>query len=331
MRAAGAVAASALIHVAPSVRPGVSTAALDAIVASFIRSSAGGRANAATVGYRGYEHASCVSVNDVVCHGVPSAAVILEEGDVVNVDVTVELDGWHGDTSRTFLVTRFGGWDGGGGDEAGEEGGGGGDDHRFDESDSEAREDSDEDASDPRLRFATIASRFANATRLIRATKRALALGLRSCRAGARIGDVTGPIRASLESEGYGVVDSYAAHGIGRRFHQPPRILHGARRAGSGFELRRGMFFTIEPMANEGTKRTRGPLREDGWSVVTADGGLSAQFEHTVGVGFGADGACEIFTAPPPRRTRARGGREEEEETTNEEERRRITKRSVDV
>jgi methionyl aminopeptidase len=314
MRAAGAVAASALIHVAPSVRPGVSTAALDAIVASFIRSSAGGRANAATVGYRGYAHASCVSVNDVVCHGVPSAAKILEEGDVVNVDVTVELDGWHGDTSRTFLVTRFGGWDGGSGDEGGEEGGGGGDDLRSDES-SEARADA-ENSSDPRLRFASIASRFANATRLIRATKRALALGLRSCRAGARIGDVTGPIRASLESEGYGVVDSYAAHGIGRRFHQPPRILHGARRAGSGFELRRGMFFTIEPMANEGTKRTRGPLREDGWSVVTADGGLSAQFEHTVGVGFGADGACEIFTAPPPRRTRGRGGREEEEETT---------------
>ena len=243
MRATGALAARTLAHVEPHIQPGVTTAALDAIVRDFIADNG---ATAATLRYRGYKHSSCISVNEVVCHGVPSTEVTLNAGDIVNVDVAVVTsEGWHGDVSRTLFV---------GGRAA-----------------------------------ADVAAR-----RLVDTTRDALRLGLEACRPGARIGDVLEPIAQRLRAEGYGVVDRYAAHGVGRRFHQPPTIRHGAgARRGAGWRLRPGHFFTIEPMATENGSVETATLR-DGWTVVTADrASRSAQFEHTVGVG---ERACEIFT-----------------------------------
>ena len=242
MRRAGQLAARALAHVEPHLLPGTSTASVDERIRAFLASEG---ARAATVGYRGYNHSSCISVNEVVCHGVPSASKILASGDIVNVDVTAVVDGWHGDTSKTFFV---------GGE----------------------------------------ASASADAQRLVRVTRESLELGVRGCRPGGHVGDITAPIRKHLEEAGYAVVNHYAAHGVGLKFHQPPTIRHGSGRPGRGTPLRPGMFFTIEPMASEGTARTR--TLGDGWTVVTADGRLSAQFEHTVGVN---DDACEIFTRVP--------------------------------
>ena len=241
MRATGALAARTLAHVEPHIQPGVTTAALDAIVRDFIADNG---ATAATLGYRGYKHSSCISVNEVVCHGVPSTEVTLNAGDIVNVDVTTVLDGWYGDTSKTFVV--------------------GG-----------------EDASD-------------EANRLVRVTREALKLGLEGCKAGARLGDVTEPIHEHLTRAGYGVVNQFSAHGIGRTFHAAPFIQHGKGRKGRGLLLKPGMFFTVEPMANQGVTATK-TLR-DGWTAVTKDGKLSAQFEHTVGV---VEGGCEVFTRVP--------------------------------
>ena len=243
MRRAGRLAARALAHVEPHVVPGVDTGTLDDVVRAFLESRG---ARAATLGYRGYNHSTCISPNEVVCHGVPSARIVLRAGDIVNVDVAVVTsEGWHGDVSRTLFV---------GGRAAAD----------------------------------------AAARRLVDATRDALRLGLEACRPGARIGDVLEPIARRLRAEGYGVVDRYAAHGVGRRFHQPPTIRHGAgARRGAGWRLRPGHFFTIEPMATENGSVETATLR-DGWTVVTADRvSRSAQFEHTVGVG---ERACEIFT-----------------------------------
>ena len=242
MRETGALAARTLAHVEPHIQPGVTTAALDAIVRDFIADNG---ATAATLGYRGYKHSSCISVNEVVCHGVPSDKVTLKAGDIVNVDVTTVLNGWYGDTSKTFVV---------GGEEV---------------------------ASD-------------EANRLVRTTREALRLGLSGCRAGARLGDVTEPIHEHLSRAGYGVVNQFRAHGIGRTFHAAPFIQHGKGRRGEGLLLKPGMFFTVEPMANEGAVATK--TLKDGWTVVTKDGKLSAQFEHTVGV---VEGGCEVFTRVP--------------------------------
>jgi len=243
MRTAGQLAARTLAHVEPLVVAGVSTGALDDAVRNFIALVPG--AVAATMGFRGYNHSSCISVNQVVCHGVPSHTKILHTGDIVNVDVTVRVDGWHGDTSKTFIV--------GGVDAA-----------------------------------------SADASRLVRTTREALELGLRECKPNGRMGDIVYPIQKHLEHAGYTVVNKYAAHGIGRRFHAPPHIVHGDGYPGHGALLKPGLFFTIEPMANMGAVDT-GTLR-DGWTVVTLDGALSAQFEHTVGVGAAA---CEVFTRVP--------------------------------
>ena len=243
MRRAGRLAARALAHVEPHVVPGVDTGTLDDVVRAFLAASG---ARAATLGYRGYNHSSCISPNEVVCHGVPSASVVLNAGDIVNVDVAVVTsEGWHGDVSRTLFV---------GGRAAAD----------------------------------------AAARRLVDTTRDALRLGLEACRPGARISDVLEPIKRKLQEEGFGIVDRYAAHGLGRRFHQPPTIRHGSHaRRGAGFKLKPGHFFTIEPIATEGGSVATATLR-DGWTVVTKDrASRSAQFEHTVGVG---ERACEIFT-----------------------------------
>jgi methionyl aminopeptidase len=243
MRAAGSLAARTLAHVEPRVISGTTTAEIDRVAAAFVAENG---AVAATVGYRGYKHSTCVSMNDVVCHGIPSEDVTLRDGDIVNVDVTVIVDGWHGDTSRTFIV---------GGEEKASEA----------------------------------------AAQLVNVTRESLEIGVSRCGPGRRMGDVVVPIRRHLERHGYAVVNKYAAHGIGRKFHAPPHIRHGAGAEGRGVLLKPGMFFTIEPMANEKGVATR--VLKDGWTVVTADGGLSAQFEHTVGVRSEEDGGgCEVFT-----------------------------------
>ncbi|WP_240476748.1 type I methionyl aminopeptidase [Geminicoccus roseus] len=237
MRDAGRLAAATLDMIAQEIRPGVASRRLDALAETFIRDHG---AVPAPLGYRGYPFATCMSPNQVVCHGMPDERP-LAEGDILKVDVTVKLDGWHGDSCRTFAVGAI----------------------------------------DPER------------TRLLQTTRTALALGLEAVRPGGWLSAIGRAIQGHVEAQGYAVVRSYCGHGIGREFHQPPQVLHHLDLA-RDVELRPGMFFTIEPMVNTGGHAT---IRlEDGWTVVTADGGLSAQFEHTVGV---TETGVEVFTLSP--------------------------------
>ena len=234
MRAAGKLAAEILDALAPHVVPGVSTAALDDIVREM--SLAGGGVPA-TLGYRGYTHSCCISINHVVCHGIPSDKT-LKDGDIVNIDVTPLVDGWHGDSSRMYLV------------------------------------------GDVPLK----------ARRLVEVTYECLMLGVAQVRPGARLGDIGAAIQRHAEANRYGVVREFCGHGLGRLFHDAPEVVHAAR-AGTGPELKPGMFMTIEPMINLGKAPVK--LLEDGWTAVTRDRSLSAQFEHSIGI---TETGCEIFT-----------------------------------
>jgi len=237
MRRAGRLAAATLDFVAPHVRPGVTTAELDRLCEGFIRDHG---AVPAPLGYRGYPKATCISVGSVVCHGIPDERP-LGFRDVLNIDVTVLLDGWHGDTSRMFAA----------------------------------------------------GTPSAAARRLVETTRAALDRALAVVRPGATLGDIGHAIQSLAEAQGYSVVRQFCGHGIGRSFHQPPTVLHYGR-PGEGMALEAGMFLTIEPMINAGGPKAR--ILEDGWTAVTEDGSLSAQFEHTVGVtGCG----CEVFTLSP--------------------------------
>ena len=229
MRAAGRLAAELLDLVAQRIRPGITTLEIDAWVDERTRAAG---ATSAPWGYAGhgappFPGHCCTSPNDVVCHGIPAASHVLRDGDIVNVDVTPILDGWHGDSSRTFLV------------------------------------------GDPSPK----------ARRLVADTYRALWLGIRAVRPGARVGDIGHAIQHFAEGQGYAVVREFTGHGIGRVFHTAPSILHFGK-PGMGEELLPGMTFTIEPMINLGHWKTQ--ILEDGWTAVTVDGSLSAQFEHTV-------------------------------------------------
>ena len=237
MRAAGRLAAEILDALAALVKPGVTTAALDDVVR---RMTLDGGAVPATLGYRGYTHSCCISINHVVCHGIPSDKT-LKDGDIVNIDVTPLLDGWHGDTSRMYLV------------------------------------------GDVPLK----------ARRLVDVTYECLMIGVEQARPGARLGDIGAAIQRHAEGHRYGVVREFCGHGVGRLFHDAPEVVHAAR-AGTGPELRPGMFFTIEPMINLGKPPVK--LLEDGWTAVTRDRSLSAQFEHSIGI---TEDGCEIFTASP--------------------------------
>ena len=237
MRKAGRLAAEILDALVDHVRPGVSTGALDDIVRQM---TLAGGAVPATLGYRGYAHSCCISINHVVCHGIPSDKA-LRDGDIVNIDVTPLLDGWHGDTSRMYLV------------------------------------------GDVPLK----------AKRLIDVTYECLMLGIEQARPGARLGDIGAAIQQHAERQRYGVVREFCGHGLGRLFHDAPEVVHAAR-AGTGPELKPGMFFTIEPMINLGKPGVK--LLEDGWTAVTRDRSLSAQFEHSIGI---TETGCEIFTASP--------------------------------
>lgn len=237
MRAAGRLAAETLDMLAPHVVPGVTTAALDDLVRGFIVARG---AAPATIGYRGYTHSCCISINHVVCHGIPGDKP-LKNGDIVNIDVTPLLNGWHGDSSRMFLV------------------------------------------GDVPLK----------ARRLVEVTYECLMLGIEQAKPGNHLGDVAHAIQRHAERHRYGVVRDFCGHGVGRLFHDAPEVVHVGR-PGTGPELRPGMFFTVEPMINIGRADVK--LLDDGWTAVTRDRSLSAQFEHSIGI---TDDGCEIFTTSP--------------------------------
>lgn len=251
MRTAGRIAAAALDMVADLVAPGVSTQSVDDRVLEFVLDHG---ALPATVGYRGYRHASCISINHVVCHGIPSEKTF-KDGDVANIDITVIVDGWHGDTSRMFY------------------------------------------AGEPKVK----------ATRLCDVTFEAMWKGIEAVKPGATLYDIGVAIQAHAEGWGYSVVRDFCGHGLGRIFHDAPNVVHyGEFQDRSGYihradmtELKPGMFFTIEPMINIGRPDVK--LLKDGWTAVTRDKSLTAQFEHSVGVT--ADG-FEVFTRSPAGRDR---------------------------
>jgi methionyl aminopeptidase len=237
MRAAGRLAASILDALVHHVVPGVTTGELDAIVHRLMLDGGG---VPATLGYRGYTKSCCISINHVVCHGIPGDKA-LKDGDIVNIDVTPMLDGWHGDTSRMYLV------------------------------------------GDVPLK----------ARRLVDVTYECLMLGLEQARPGNRLGDISNAIQRRAESHRYSVVRDFCGHGVGRLFHDSPEVVH-AGRPGTGPELRPGMFFTVEPMINIGRADVK--MLDDGWTAVTRDRSLSAQFEHSIGI---TETGCEIFTKSP--------------------------------
>jgi len=245
MRHAGRLAAEVLDMIGQHVVPGVSTDELDRICHDYIVNVQ--QAIPAPLGYRGYPKSICTSVNHVVCHGIPDDKKNLQNGDIVNIDVTVILDGWYGDSSRMFLV----------GDKVG-----------------------------------------VRARKLVDVTYEAMMRGIQAIRPGARLGDIGHAIQEFVEPQRFSVVRDFCGHGIGRVFHESPSVLHFGEK-GSGAVLREGMFFTVEPMINAGRFDVK--VLSDGWTAVTKDRSLSAQFEHTIGVT--AEG-CEIFTLSPAGLTR---------------------------
>jgi methionyl aminopeptidase len=237
MRKAGLLAAQILDALTPFIAPGITTEEIDDLVR---RMTLEGGGIPATLNYRGYTHSCCTSVNHVVCHGIP-APKMLKAGDIVNVDVTPILDGWHGDTNRTYLV------------------------------------------GDVPIK----------AKRLVEVTFEAMMRGIEQAKPGNTIGDIAHAIQSFAERHRYGVVRDFCGHGIGRLFHDAPEVVH-AGQPGTGPELRPGMFFTVEPMINIG--RPDSKVLDDGWTAVTRDRSLSAQFEHSIGI---TDTGCEIFTKSP--------------------------------
>ena len=224
MRVAGRLAAQVLEMIGPYVRPGVTTERLDRICHDYIVGEQ--RAIPAPLDYNGFPRSICTSVNHVVCHGIPGTKV-LKSGDIVNIDITVIKDGFHGDTSAMFLVGEG----------------------------------------------------SVLAQRLMRVTREALFIGINMVRPGVRLGDLGAAIQTYVEREGFSVVREYCGHGIGRVFHEDPQVLHYGT-PGTGLVLEPGMCFTIEPMVNAGKRHVK--LLPDGWTVVTKDHSLSAQWEHTL-------------------------------------------------
>jgi methionyl aminopeptidase len=237
MRRAGRIAAEILDAVAVLVVPGVTTGALDDFIMTEIARHG---VVSATIGYKGYKHASCISVNHVVCHGIPGPKILMD-GDILNVDVTVIADGWFGDTSRMYVA-------------------------------------------------GTLARK---SERLIEVTHEGLMRGIAAVKPGNTFGDIGHAIQSYVEANRMSVVRDFCGHGLGRVFHAPPNVLHYGR-AGTGAVLEEGMFFTIEPMVNLG--RFAVSILPDGWTAVTKDRSLSAQYEHSIGV---TETGCEIFTLSP--------------------------------
>ncbi|BAT57686.1 methionine aminopeptidase [Variibacter gotjawalensis] len=237
MRKAGGLVAECLDMLTPIVKPGVTTEHIDNLVFEFGMDHG---AFPATLGYRGYRKSSCTSINHVVCHGIPNDKP-LREGDIVNIDVTLILDGWHGDSSRMYAIGEI-----------------------------------------PR-----------RAERLIDVTHEAMERGIATVRPGSTTGDIGHAIQSFVEPQHMSVVRDFCGHGLGRLFHDEPNIVHVGRPA-EGIVLKPGMLFTIEPMINLGRPHVK--VLSDGWTAVTRDRSLSAQFEHTVGV---TQNGVEVFTRSP--------------------------------
>ncbi len=233
MRVAGRLAAQVLEMIAEHVQPGVTTDELDRRCNAFIVNVQ--QAVPANIGYGGapgripFPATICASVNNVICHGIPSPSKELKAGDILNIDVTVIKNGWHGDTSRMFIVGE-----------------------------------------------GTVLAK-----RLVETTREAMYRGIRAVKPGATLGDVGHAIQIYAESQRFSVVREYCGHGIGRIYHEDPQVLHYGQ-PGTGMRLEPGMTFTVEPMVNAGQRHTR--LLPDGWTVVTRDRSLSAQWEHTIAV-----------------------------------------------
>ena len=224
MRRAGRVAAETLAFVGAQLRAGMSTLEIDRLVREDTARKGG---LPSQLGYHGFPASVCTSRNDVVCHGIPSAREILASGDIINVDVTTNLDGYHGDTSATFVIGEA----------------------------------------------------TADAKRLVDVARRCRDAGIAVIREGARLGDIGAAIQELAREEGVGVVAEVGGHGIGRKMHADPHVSHVGTR-GAGARLKAGMAITVEPMVNLGGAAIR--HLDDGWTIVTADGSLSAQWEHTV-------------------------------------------------
>lgn len=224
MRIAGRLAADVLDMVAPYVAPGITTEELDNICHDYIVNIQ--QAVPAPLNYHGFPKSICTSINQQVCHGIPGAKK-LKSGDIVNVDITVIKDGFHGDTSKMFCIGET----------------------------------------------------SQHAQRLVRITQEALFLGIKAVKPGATLGDIGHAIQTYAEASRYSVVREFCGHGIGKKFHEEPQVLHYGK-AGTGIPLEPGMIFTIEPMLNIGKRHVK--VLPDGWTVVTKDRSLSAQWEHTI-------------------------------------------------
>ena len=231
---AGSIASGALDEVSNIIKPGISTLEIDKLCYQFINDH---KAFSAPLYYRGFPKSCCTSTNHVVCHGIPSEK-ILNDGDIVNVDVTAVRDGWHGDTSRMFTVGEC----------------------------------------------------SVKAKKLIKITYSAMMKAIETIKANVKIGNIGYTIQKSVEAEGFSVVRDFCGHGIGKKFHESPNVLHYGEK-NSGQELKEGMIFTVEPMINSGKFETK--TLKDGWTAVTKDKSLSAQFEHTLGI---TEDGYEIFT-----------------------------------
>ena len=234
MRVAGKLAAQTLDEVTPFIKPGVTTNKIDKICYEYIRDNGG---YSAPLFYRGFKNSLCTSLNHVICHGIPSERV-LEDGDILNVDVTAIVDGYYGDTSRMFNIGEI----------------------------------------------------SVKAKNLIDTTYQSMMNAIKILRPGVKLGDIGHEIQSYVEEKNYSVVRDFCGHGISNIFHEPPNILHYGKK-NMGSELKAGMTFTIEPMINVGKYDSK--LLKDGWTAVTKDKSLSAQFEHTLGI---TENGYEIFT-----------------------------------
>ena len=237
MRKAGRLAAETLDFITPYVVPGVTTGHLDELLEQFMRDNGG---IPATLGYRGYPKASCISANHIVCHGIPGDKV-LYDGDIVNIDITPIVDGWYGDSSRMYFVGT------------------------------------------PSVK----------AKRLVQNAYASMMAGIKAAVIGNTMGDIGHAIEQCAKSERFSVVEDFCGHGIGQEFHLLPNVLNYGRK-GEGMKIKEGMIFTVEPMVNFGTGTTL--VLSDGWTAITKDRSLSAQFEHTIGI---TKNGPEIFTLSP--------------------------------
>jgi methionyl aminopeptidase len=226
MRKAGRLASECLQWITSQIEPGMNTQDIDDLQVQFVEKHG---VRAAPLNYRGFPKSICTSINEVICHGIPTTEDVLEEGDIVGVDVTLIVDGFHGDNAATVPVGQV----------------------------------------------------SPEADALMRATLEALRRGIAVVKPGKRLGDIGHAIQSFAQRQGYGVVEDFVGHGIGRKFHEEPQVQHVGKPR-TGVRLRPGMTFTIEPMINQGEPGTR--VLADGWTAVTTDGGLSAQYEHTIAV-----------------------------------------------